>query len=108
MAVNDQGDVYVTTANSQVSVLRSATNTVSVLPFDNLDGADGIAVGPDDAVYVSDNQNDRVVMLPAGSQEQTVLPFTGLSAPVGIAIGNGGEVYVVDGDNKRVVTLPTT
>ena len=106
VALDTAGNVYITNESMYGRVLKLApgSSTPMVLPFTGLYQAQGLAVGTDGAVCVTDF-NNRVVKLNAGSNIQAVLPFTGLTAPWGIAVDNAGTVYVTDHDANTVVKL---
>ncbi len=76
-----------------------------MLPFNGLSQPDGIAVGSDGSVYVTDHNTRQVLKLPAGSTSQVVLSFTGLSSPGGVAVDAVGSVYVAYGMDARIVKL---
>lgn len=67
----------------------------------------GIAVGPEDRIYVSDYGNNRIQVFSA--EGEYLYSWGGLGSaqgqlrgPVGIAIGPQGQVYVADAFNYRV------
>jgi serine/threonine protein kinase, bacterial len=66
--VDTAGTVYVASyGNHQVLKLAAGSNDQSVVPFNGLNGPDGVAVDTAGTVYVSDYGNQRVLKLPAGS-----------------------------------------
>ena len=112
VAVDAQGDVYVTDAgNRRVLKLTAGSDSQAVLPFTGLQNLTGVAVDGKGNVYVSYFTDGypgvgKVVKLAAGSNPQTVLPFTGLNGPWGVAVDTAGTVYVADYQNSRVLKLP--
>lgn len=74
MAVDRSNSVYITDLNNnRVLRLTAGSNTVSLLPFGDLFAPYGIAVGPQDDVYVVDFHN-RVLKLAAGYQPTVLTP----------------------------------
>ena len=70
-------------------------------------GPRGIAVGPDDRIYVTDTGNNRVQVFTEDGQYISEFGGTGeeqgfLSEPVGITINAAGEVFVADSWNHRI------
>lgn len=95
-------------------ILHHDNDPVSVLPFTDLKGPNGVAVSSTGEVYVADELGGQVRKLAPGSTTQVAIPFDIPSAdnpngvgldPVGIAVGATGDVYVVDGHNDRVLKL---
>lgn len=95
-------------------ITRHDNDPVSVLPFTDLKGPNGVAVGSTGEVYVADELGGQVRKLAPGSTTQVAIPFdipspenpngVGLD-PVAIAVGPAGDIYVVDGHNDRVLKL---
>jgi serine/threonine protein kinase len=79
----------------------------TVLPFDRLNGPEGVAVDTAGDVYVVETYNNRVLKLPVGSTNPIVLPFIGLNYPYGVAVDTAGNLYVTDPNNERVLKLVT-
>jgi sugar lactone lactonase YvrE len=92
-------------------------NAVSVSPL-TLDWPYGIAVAPNDDVYVaSTNSNQVVIKLDHGSLSPSVVAGSGSSgnggdggaallatfnSPLAIAVDSGGNIYIADTGNNRV------
>ena len=76
-----------------------------MLPFTGLNQPDGVAVGHDGSVYITDLNARRVLKLSTGSTHQSVMPFNGLNSPEGVAVDAAGAVYVTDSMNGRVLKL---
>ncbi|HET9234358.1 MAG TPA: hypothetical protein VFP10_09485, partial [Candidatus Eisenbacteria bacterium] len=73
----------------------------------------GVAVGPDDSVYVTELGRNRVRHFDAAGME--LRSWGGLGTepgkfwePRGIAVDPEGHVYVVDGENHRVQCFTNT
>lgn len=116
IAVDNQGTVYVANRDT-VSELKALSNGTalpitgrtfnqSALALPGLKFVDGVAVGNDRSVYVTDWTRGRVLQFSEGSSMPIQLPFSGLRFPDGIAVDNSGTVYVADYGSKRVVALP--
>jgi DNA-binding beta-propeller fold protein YncE len=105
LAVDAAGDVFSTTADSQVMELPAGSANAIALPFDGLSGPQGVAVDRAGDVFVSDTGHSLVLELPAGASSPLVLPFAGLSSPEGIAVDYAGDLFVADDSNSRVVEL---
>lgn len=67
----------------------------------------GVAIGPDNSVYVVDSKNGRVVVFDAEGQQTRVIPDAGetnprakltteYSGPCDVAVASDGRVYVAD------------
>ncbi len=106
VALDSDGNIYVTSEGmyGRVVKLTTASGATTILPFNGLYQAQGLAVDGAGTVYVTDF-NNRVVALAAGSNTQKVLPFTGLNYPEGVSVDGQGNVFVADRGNSRVVKL---
>lgn len=106
----------VTTLAGVAGAAGLADGGASQARFNNLSG---LAVGPDDAIYVSDAGNHcvRVVRAQPGATTYTVATLAGdgtagyadgpansarFNNPQGIAVDERGVVYVADTDNHRI------
>ena len=72
----------------------------------------GIAIGPDDLVYVADTWNHRIQVFNADGKFITMWGMPGLAeqpdqfwGPRGIAVDDSGLVYVTDTGNNRVAVF---
>jgi DNA-binding beta-propeller fold protein YncE len=66
---------------------------------------DGIAVGPDGNVYISDTGNNRVEKFSVDDGSLLQIDNGTLSSPEGLAVDRGGNVYVTDSDNNRIAVF---
>jgi DNA-binding beta-propeller fold protein YncE len=76
----------------------------------DLYGPRGVAVTPDERVWVCDTGNHRVIVYDAGLKQIATYGKKGsgkdeLDAPVGIAAGSGGRIFVADSANRRIQIL---
>jgi protein phosphatase len=114
VAVDKNGNVYVVAdegVNSRVWKLAVGSANPIALPFNDLEGAYGVAVDGAGSVYVADSyRGGRVLELPIGFSTPIELPFDkaygfGLAHPAGLAVDTAGHVFVGDTANGRVVEL---
>lgn len=70
-----------------------------------LDGATGLAFGPDGDLYVSSSRNHRILRFDGTTGEPAGVFAAGreLRTPFSIAFGPGGDVYVSSGTEHRVL-----
>jgi predicted membrane-bound mannosyltransferase/DNA-binding beta-propeller fold protein YncE len=121
LAVADDGTLYIAdTGNHRIQVVGADGNFVTSWGgFSGDTGAPvpgaffepwGIALGPDETVYVTDTWNHRIQKFTTegefiaswGSLGQAETPFA-LWGPRGIAVDNEGQVFVADTGNKRII-----
>jgi streptogramin lyase len=114
IAVDGNGDVYITTNNQTNPVLVAipSGNSYSLVPEStmglNIQGPLGIAVDQQGNVFISDTDNNRIVEetpygSPAYSQATQTTIDIHLSFPMGIATDSNGHLYVADNGNKQVL-----
>ncbi|HTC21653.1 MAG TPA: NHL repeat-containing protein, partial [bacterium] len=80
-----------------------------------LNGPEGICVGPGDNLYIADTQNNRIVEWTCDGKPVKTLGSYGLSAvwrnepefdhPAGVLVASDNQIYVADTNNNRVVVL---
>jgi hypothetical protein len=97
MAVDSTGDVFIADGGVE-EMPRMGTGYLQpvTLPFNGLNGPNGVAVDSAGDVFVSDAGNARVVELPregTGYGSQTTVPTGGLYGP--IAADGGGDLFIV-------------
>jgi serine/threonine-protein kinase len=92
------------TSTSPTSAPRSY-GAQTLLPFGDLQIANGVAVDSAGNVYVTSGGDNRVLKLAVGSSSPAVLPVTGLKDPSGVAVDGSGALYITAIDNNRVVKL---
>lgn len=73
-------------------------------------GPRGVAVTPDERVWVCDTGNHRIVVYDAALKQIATYGKKGsghdeLDAPVGMAVGSGGRIFVADSGNRRIQIL---
>ena len=128
MAVDAQGNLYVTDRQDNRILKISPEGKVSTFAGDNLIGhADGpgnvarfwnptgIALSPQGIVYVSEPSNHRIRKItPEGEVSTFAGPKRGsesggstaaLNRPHGLAVDAKGNLYVADTDNHRICTI---
>lgn len=96
-------DVYLT-SSAGVGKIAAGTGTQSNLGFTGLSNPQGVAVGPDGAVYVTDTGAGQVYRMLGGAQSN--VGFTGITAAymAALAAGVDGAVYVSgNGDVHRML-----
>lgn len=89
----------------QVVKVAAVSDVPTVLPFEDIDAAGGMAVDTVGSLYVGDGTTDRVLKLAAGATEPTVLPFNHIDGLVDVAVDSSGNVYAVGTNDKRVLKL---
>jgi serine/threonine-protein kinase len=107
VAVDAQGNVYVTAVNEGVLKLAPGAPAPTPLPFSGLQFATSGGVDTAGNAYVTDDGNaekGRVQKLDSNGS-QTELPFPGLAQDPNLAVASDGTVYVADGGNNRVLKL---
>jgi sugar lactone lactonase YvrE len=109
MAVDSANDVFIADPFYSVVVELPRTGTSydsqTILPFDGLNGPNGVAVDGEGDVFVSDAGNARVVELPregTGYGSQTTVPTGGLYGS--IAADGPGDLFIATATG--VVELP--
>jgi DNA-binding beta-propeller fold protein YncE len=123
IAVDKSGDIYVADSrNHRIQKFDGKSGKLSVGfgGFFRVDGGDvkktiatapgklnepnGVAIGPDDAVYVVDTWNGRVqIFSPKGKHKKTIAAEDGFFAPRELAVDPNGFVYVADTGKHRIV-----
>lgn len=73
-------------------------------------GPRSIAIGPDNALYVTDTGNKRVLVFDSDGKPLRQIGSAGsgpanLNEPVGIAIDDAGVLYIADTHNSRIATF---
>jgi DNA-binding beta-propeller fold protein YncE len=74
---------------------------------DQMDHPVGIAVGPQDRIYVADTFNNRIKVYAADGTLQSTFGSTGSASgqfdyPSGISVDASGKILVVDSNNNRL------
>ncbi len=96
--------------NTSISGGFTAGTTETLLPatatFDGtkLSEPQGLAVGPDGVLYITDNGNNRVVSYNTSSGI-TGVRAAGLHSPTGVAVDGAGTVYVSNSSSGTVSVL---
>lgn len=123
VAVDSHNDIYVADSKNHRIQKFSSKNWQLMEQFGglvNLAGADskrlvneaagklnepnGVAIGPDDMVYVIDTWNSRIqVFNPKGKNKKTFTTDDGFFGPREIAVDKDGNVYVADTGKHRIV-----
>lgn len=67
-----------------------------------LNSPDGLAVGPDGVLYISDSGNNRIVTYNPSSGD-TAVRATGLNAPSGVAVDAANTLYVANTGGSNVM-----
>jgi hypothetical protein len=80
-----------------------------------VNGPEGICVGPDDNLYIADTQNNRILIWTCDGKPLKAIGSSGPSAtwrnppqfdhPAGVQVVPGGQIYVADTLNHRIVVL---
>ena len=97
IAIDNVGTFYVADGND-VKRLDGASWTTLTIP--GLTSPGGICIGPDNALYVSDNATNRVYRV--STSGTAAVAFSNLSNPAGVATDSAKNVYVVDSGNNRI------
>jgi sugar lactone lactonase YvrE len=121
VAVDAQGNVYVTIAsddvNTVVKILATDLSCSTASDCTNvgsgLQSPGGIAVDGQGNVYIADVLNNRVLKVPASDPSCSTPSHcttigSGLSYPTGVAVDGLGNVYIADTRNARVLKVPAS
>ncbi|WP_242929333.1 DUF7619 domain-containing protein [Pontibacter vulgaris] len=92
-------DFYVYKLDKQGNVLHKFKN--SLINSYTGSNVEGIAVGPDGSIYITDVTMH--VVRKFTNDGQFLLEFGSLNTPTDVAIAADGNVYVADSGNKRIV-----
>ena len=108
----DGSKVYVANwLSNNVTVIQTATNTVSYIPTPNGLGPYGIGVSPDGSkVYVPNQNSNNVTVIQTATNVVSYIPTPNGVAPSGISVSpDGSKVYVANiGSNNVTVIQATT
>ena len=126
IAVDSHGDIYVADSrNHRIQKIGKDGKFVNQFGgFFNVGGGDvkkltgtapgklnepnGVAVGPDDSVYVIDTWNGRVQVFSSKGKEKSIFTTDdGFWGPREIAVSANGLVYVADTGKHRIVEFDT-
>ncbi|MBI1745149.1 MAG: SMP-30/gluconolactonase/LRE family protein [Acidobacteria bacterium] len=118
LAMSSNGTLYVgDTANHCIRAVNTQTRAVTTYAGTNRAGDSdatdplaarfsaprGVAVGPDQAVYVADTGNGKIRRIgPSGVKTVAY----GLGQPTGVAVGADGTLYVIETAPPRVGRIP--
>ena len=69
--------------------------------------ADGVAIGPDGNVYVSDSGGDRITVFAPGGAFQRAFGPGQVNGPEGMAFDAAGNLYVASEEDDRIVVFNT-
>ncbi len=78
--------------------------TVSVYPTLALNAPQGVAIGPDETLYIADTGDNRIV------KGSGVLTYTNgvINQPTGITVDSQENVYIANSGNSTVVEVPNS
>jgi DNA-binding beta-propeller fold protein YncE len=96
------------TSNNRLQVFDMDGNFLAAagsLGAGEFNSPDGVAVGPDGNLYISDTGNNRILKFSLGDGSISEVDDGTVSTPEGLAVDQGGNVYVADSDNNRVAVF---
>lgn len=91
--------------NGEVQVVTGLNGTPAHVHLANVDGPNGLTVGPDGGVYVSDFSNDVVVRLDPASGASTPVTASDIGGADGVAFTNSGTLLVTSYSAGTVLAL---
>lgn len=107
LARDAKGNIWVAdTSNNRIQ--RFSAGGVFQRKIDgNLSNPEGVAVGPDNKIYVTDSLHDKIKVFGPGGSLKLKFGKPGdsggnLDFPASVAIANDGDIIVADRDNDRV------
>jgi hypothetical protein len=89
----------------QLRVATGLDATPSQTPLAAIDQPNGVTVGPDGAVYVSDFGNDSVLRVDASSGAMTTVTASAIAGADGVAFTDDGHLLVTSYADGTVVSL---
>ena len=118
LAVDASGNVYVADFYNRVQKFSPSKQLLAV--FSDLGSAgtfkhpQGITIGPDGNLYVSDTDNARIVKMSTDGVPLATYGTAGagpgqLNQPIGVAVDKQGSIFVADSSNARIERIdPST
>jgi hypothetical protein len=111
IAVDGEGDVYVTDSNNDRIVELTAGGSQQIIPVPQSGYPIGVAVDASGNVYFSAgfayNSPGAVFKLAAGSKTPVEIG-TGFSNPKGLAVDQVGNLFIADYSNQRIVEISSS